>query len=183
MKISSLFLCTSKKKLENPQNILLSKIAEKSVIKVVAEELLSSHFHEVIAVVGSDAFLVEHELKGLPLKVVHNKYYDRGYHTSIKAGVMNLDLQSDFFAVCFADHVKFKKNDYNHLMATAREQSEALVICPTFQGKRGDPVLISSLLVPEILAHQDSEEGYSYLFDRYFDKTVLSEMESDACLY
>jgi molybdenum cofactor cytidylyltransferase len=168
IKVSSVLLCNGHK--------------GNSGLRATVDELLNSHFHEVIAVTGPLKASVEHELKGLNVKIVHNKFYERGPHSSIKAGLMNLDLDSDFFAICFANQPLLKRKDYNQLIASAKSLSEALIICPTFQGKRGHPLLISSLLVPEILDHQDTDLGCSYLFERHPKSIFSVEMDTDACL-
>ncbi|MBC7427793.1 MAG: nucleotidyltransferase family protein [Bacteriovorax sp.] len=155
---------------------------DKSVLKRTVEELLSSNFHEVIAVIGHDIDPIEQELKGLRVKMVNNKLFERGMQSSIKAGIMNIDLDSDYFAVCLADQPMLKKKNYNRLISAARSASEPLIICPTFQEKRGNPVLISSLLIPEILDHADSDRGCAYLFERYPNEIHSVEMDNDACL-
>ncbi|MBC7538659.1 MAG: nucleotidyltransferase family protein [Bacteriovorax sp.] len=183
IKVSSILLCAGKSIRTSPENKLLLNILDKSVLKRTVEELLSSHFHEVIAVIGHHRDPIEQELKGLRVKMVHNKYFERGFHSSIKAGIMNIDLDSDYFAVCLADQPMLKKKDYNRLIAAAKSSSEALIIIPTCQGRRGNPVFISSLLIPEILDHPDSDRGCSYLFEHYTKEILSVEMDSDACLF
>ena len=168
IKVSSVLLCNGHK--------------GNSGLRAAVDELLNSHFHEVIVVTGPDYVSVEQELKGLHVKIIHNKFYKRGLHSSVKAGLMNLDLDSDFFAICFANQSLLKRKDYNQLIASAKSLSEALIICPTFQGKRGHPQLISSLLVPEILDHEDTDIGCSYLFERHPKSIFSVEMDTDGCL-
>ncbi|MDD4975172.1 MAG: NTP transferase domain-containing protein [Bacteriovorax sp.] len=172
IKVSSILLCTES-----------TNKSTMPVFKIAVNELLNSHFHEVIAVTGPHRVPMEQELKGLHVKSVHNKFYERGLHSSIKAGLMNIDLDSDFFAICLANQPLLKRKDYNQLIAAAKSTNEALIICPTYQGKRGYPLFISSLLIPEILDHEDTNLGCSYLFERYSNNVSLVEMDTDACLF
>lgn len=175
--ISSLLLCVGKSKEITKQK----KDILKSRIKKMAAELLHSHFHEVVAVLGAEIEAIEAELKGLPLKLVHNEFYfERGLHSAIKAGIMNINLSCDYFAVCLADQEHLSKKDYNKLIQVARSATDALIICPTFNNSVGNPILISSRLIPEILDHEDADHGCFYLFDRYPKNILFVEMDNEA---
>lgn len=178
--ISSLLLCVGRSITFSQKN----KNILKSSIKQLAEQLLKARFYEVVAVLSVERESFENELRGLPVKMVHNEYYfNKGLHSAIKIGVMNINLNADYFAICLADHNILTKNDYNRLILAAKaykDSTEALIICPTYQSRIGNPILISTRLIPEILSHKDSDSDCSYLFDRYPDQILLVEMESDA---
>jgi len=185
IKVAAILLCFDEDKcLEKHEiNSILPKKEFKSAIKKTAEELMASRFFEVIAVLGHQRFSIDSELKGLHLKMVFNKFYERGLHSSIKCAIMNLNLEIDFFTICFGDQLSLQKKDYNRLIAAAKLHHEALIICPTNQGIKGKPVLFSKLLIPEVLDHEDADPECKYLFERYPEKAQYVEMDSDAFIF
>ena len=185
IKVAAILLCFDEDKClaKRELNSILPKKEFKSALKITAEELVGARFYEVIAVLGHQRFLLDSELKGLHLKIVFNKFYERGLHSSIKSAIMNLNLENDFFAICFGDQLLLQKKDYNKLIAAAKMDHDALMICPTYQGIRGKPILFSKLLIPEILDHEDTDSECKYLFERYPEKIHYVEMDSDAFIF
>jgi molybdenum cofactor cytidylyltransferase len=182
IKVSCLLLCAGKSTRTNPEHKLLLKIGEKSVVRKTAEEIMGAQFFEVIAVTGHAHELVQSELAALPMKIVHNKNYERGLHSSIREGLLNLDPEAQYFAVCLADQPALSSKDYNQLIESAAFFSDKALIHPAYKGQRGNPALISTEMIPEVLRHEDNDRGCFYLFERYPEKTQGIEMVDQSTL-
>ena len=180
VKVAAILFCSNDGSVKSPVNLRLLKNIDKFAIKKAAEEIVAARFNEVIIVIGHEKYLIEPVLKGLRLKIVYNKFYERGLHASIKAAIMNLSLENDFFALCFADQPIISRKDYNKLIAKAKLARDSLIICPTHDGMRSNPIIYSKLLIPEILDHEDTALGCSYLFERHASNIHFVEMQNEA---
>ncbi len=58
-----------------------------TLLRHLAAQAIASAASEVIIVLGSDSENMRRELKGLPLKIVENKDWEKGIGSSIRAGV------------------------------------------------------------------------------------------------
>ncbi|RZA06242.1 MAG: nucleotidyltransferase family protein, partial [Proteobacteria bacterium] len=131
-----------------------------SVLRATVSNVLGAEFNEVLVVSGGNAGQVTAALEGLPVRMVENPRFAVGMHSSIRAGVKALGA-CDFFAVCLGDQPTIPAPLYAQL---GREVGEESLLAPAISGKRGNPVFISSALIPEILAHEDDDRGCAYLF-------------------
>ena len=159
---------------------LLRPLHHRSVISQVAKNISDANFQEVILITGFKSSEVEKDLQDFNFKKIHNPFYEKGMHSSIRAGLMNISDENSFFAVCLGDQPFLKTEDYNQLIHAVQMNPEAKLIYPEFEGKRGQPVFISLSLKAEILAHPDDDKGCSYLFKKY--PSLGIPMNTDACL-
>lgn len=158
------------------------KIDERSVLKHTAQEISRSQFFEVIAVTGFEKELVTAELAGLPVEIIHNNNFETGMHSSIKAGLKKLSPEADFFAVCLADQPLLNHADYNHLIDMVAENPDYQLFRPMFNGKFGNPAIISRKYIPEIMEYPESDKGCAYLFERHPEATLKVTMSNQSTL-
>jgi molybdenum cofactor cytidylyltransferase len=178
--ISSLLLSAGLgRRMKNSHKLLLPLKSEVVIIHT-AREILKAKFDEVIVITGFHAEDVLDALSSFPFHVAHNAHYETGMHSSIRRGLKAMSEKKGFFAVCLADQPLLKSSDYELLIEAARNNPEAKLIHPEFEGKRGQPVFISKSLREEILAHPDDDKGCAYLFKKY--ESLAVAMKTDACL-
>jgi molybdenum cofactor cytidylyltransferase len=183
LKVACLLLCAGKSSRMSPDHKLLLKINKLSVIQKTAEEINKADFCEVIAVTGYQKDLVQREIEKFPFKIIHNEQFDMGLHSSIKAGVLQLNPEADFFAVCLADQPALTKDDYNFLISAVKKLGmDKKIFSPMFKGTRGNPTVISKKMISDILAHSDDDRGCFYLFQRYPEAVMNIEMINDSAL-
>lgn len=176
VKIACLLLAAGKSERMKPDHKLLMKMGDFSVIKKTALEIVQSQFCEVIAVTGFKNAEVERELVDLPIKIVHNDSFEKGLHSSIKLGVKNLSLETEFFAVCLADQPALTHVDYNRLIEAVNMYPDKKLFHPSFKGKKGNPAIIARDYIPEIISHEDNDRGCFYLFEKHSQVVVAVEM-------
>lgn len=143
------------------------KISDRSIIKRTVQAIVDAKFFEVIAVTGHEAEMIKDELYGLPIHFVHNQNFESGMHSSIREGLLHLSPDAEYFAVCLADQPLLQADDYNLLIKTVGENKDKKLFRPVFEGKFGNPAVISRTLIQEILDNDDSDKGCSYLFERH----------------
>ncbi|MEA9357656.1 nucleotidyltransferase family protein [Bacteriovorax sp. PP10] len=183
VKIACLLLCAGKSSRMSPDHKLLLKIDnEHSILQRTAMEITRSQFYEIIAVTGFEEELVKAELKGLALEIYHNKNYENGLHSSIKEGLKHLGPQADYFTICLADQPMLSHKDYNLLIDTVNANPDFTLFRPVFNGRPGNPVVISKKYIPEILAHEDVDQGCFYLFEKYPEATIEVPMKNHSTL-
>jgi molybdenum cofactor cytidylyltransferase len=162
-------------------NKLLAEIARRPLIRIAAEEALASRAKPVIVVAGHQREQVEKVLRGLPLRVVHNPDFADGLGTSLKAGIAAVPADADGAVVCLGDMPQVDARLIDRLIAAFDPDRGALVVVPTFEGKRGNPVLWSRRFFPDLMAIE-GDVGARHLIGRYGEAVVEVPVDGKAAL-
>lgn len=188
-KVACLFLCAGKSRRMEGSNKLLTIFRfdagskRETVVEVSAQQVLAAPFIEYVAVTGFEASSIQSKIQEAGFgadEITHNHEFEAGMHASIRAGLRHLSCTADFFAIALADQPLLRASDYGFLIDQLRFHSNAKIICPMYRGRRGNPTLISMQLRDEILNHEDSDRGCSYLFSRYPQEVAFVEMPTTA---
>ncbi|NNC36378.1 MAG: nucleotidyltransferase family protein [Acidimicrobiales bacterium] len=111
----------------------------------------SADFQDRILVTGFEHERLEKHIAGLPIKPVRNPHYSRGLGTSLAIGVDRIKTDTDGFMVFLADMPDLTLNIVGQIKTGFKNRNpDQTVVRPTFKGVPGHPVLISSVLKPEI---------------------------------
>jgi molybdenum cofactor cytidylyltransferase len=133
-------------------NKLLAEIDGKPLVRIAAEQALASRASPVIVVTGHQRKEVEAAVAGLDVKTVHNPDFGQGLGTSLKAGVAAVPVENDGAIICLADMPQVGSALIDKLIAAFDPENGALVVLPTLDGKRGNPVLWSRRFFPDLMA-------------------------------
>jgi molybdenum cofactor cytidylyltransferase len=177
IKVACLLLCAGKST-RMGRNKMLVDWNGSSLLQHTLAEISQAQFDEVIAVTGHDDEQITKLLH--ECRVVMNPKFNEGMHSSIRAGLSSLELKDGFFAVCLGDQPLISTSEYNQLISQVDAKHQ--LIYPSFNGERGNPVLINLALKNEILSHPDDDKGCSYLFKRYPQSCLEVKMSTDSCL-
>ncbi len=132
-------------------NKLLADIAGKPMVRRTAEALLTSGVRPVLAVTGHEPDAVAAALSGLDVSCQHAPHYADGMSASLKAGIAAVPEGCDAAMVCLGD-MPFVKPDTFDRLATAYDPAGCwMALFPTFDGQRGNPVLLGRPLFAEIM--------------------------------
>jgi xanthine dehydrogenase accessory factor len=115
----------------------------------VLAAVAQSRVEETIVVLGAASDRVRKEVPGNGARWVENPAFAEGMSSSLKAGVAALSPESDGFFVVLGDEPFVQPSTYDALIA-ARERSGARIVLPTYEGVRGNPVLIDRTLSGEV---------------------------------
>ena len=109
-------------------------------------EGMYSVVQRVLVVVGWQGDRIRELLAGYAqVEIVPNPDYALGMFSSVKAGIAR--VRAERFFLLPGDHALVGPEVYLRMLAAAGD-----IIIPTFQGRKGHPVLIARTLIPEILA-------------------------------
>jgi molybdenum cofactor cytidylyltransferase len=162
-------------------NKLLEEINGKPLIRIVTDHVLASKARPVIVVTGHQRERVEAALKGLPVTFVHNPDFADGLGTSLKAGIAALPPEPDGAIVCLGDMPQVDAAIIDKLIGAFDPDSSALVVIPTIDGKRGNPVVWSRRFFPDLMA-VEGDVGARYLIGRYTEAVADVPLTGTAAL-
>ena len=162
-------------------NKLLAEIRGRPLVRLVVDEAVASHAKPVIVVVGHERGEVEKALAGLPVQFVHNPDFAQGLGTSLKAGIAAVPAEADGAIVCLADMPQVDASLLNRLIAAFDPDRGALIVMPTAEGRRGNPVLWSRRFFPDLMAIE-GDVGARHFIGRYSEAAVEVPLEGKAAL-
>lgn len=123
-------------------------VAERSV-----NLFINTGIQDIRIVTGHLAGMVRDRLPNLPVKWVHNEAYGQGMLSSIKKGVATISKDRSWFFLLPVDIPLVRPQTLSTLLEAMRvSKRDISIFHPTFMGRRGHPPLISTGLIPEILA-------------------------------
>ncbi len=162
-------------------NKLLAEIGGRPLVRIAAEQALASRARPVIVVTGHQRDRVEAALKGLDVAFVHNPDYAEGMSTSVKAGIAAVPADADGAIVCLGDMPQVDAKLIDRLLAAFDPEKGALVVMPTMDGKRGNPVVWSRRFFPE-LRGLGGDVGARHLIASYPEAVAEVPVASRAAL-
>jgi molybdenum cofactor cytidylyltransferase len=124
---------------------------------------------------------VEKVLAGLPISVVHNPDFADGLGTSLKAGIAAVPADADGAIVLLGDMPQVDAALIDRLIGVFDPDRGALVVVPTFEGKRGNPVLWSRRFFPDLMA-VEGDVGARHVIGRYGEAVVEVPVAGKAAL-
>ena len=162
-------------------NKLLAEIAHRPLVRIAAEEALKSRAKPVVVVAGHQRVEVEKVLAGLPISVVHNPDFADGLGTSLKAGIAAVPADADGAIILLGDMPQIDAALIDRLIGAFDPDRGALVVVPTFEGKRGNPVLWSRRFFPDLMA-VEGDVGARHLIKHFGEAVVEVPVAGKAAL-
>jgi molybdenum cofactor cytidylyltransferase len=160
---------------------LLAEIGGRPLVRIAAEAALASRAHPVIVVMGHQRDKVEAALDGLKVERVHNPDFAQGLSTSVKAGLAAVPDDVDGAIVCLGDMPQVDAALIDRLAAAFDPERGALIVMPTVDGKRGNPVVWSRRFFHE-LATLEGDVGARHLITRYPEAVAEVPVTDNAVL-
>ena len=145
----------------------LLPFGESTIVETVVDNMLGAKFDEVIVVVGHRAAEIQEQLRTRPIRVVFNADYREGMLTSAQAGIRTLE-GSDAFALMLVDQ-PFITTALIDQVIDAYVQTDKGIALPSYNYKRGHPVVFHQKYACEILALDAESGGVRTLFKKYGD--------------
>ena len=179
--IAAIVLAAGRSSRMGGANKLLEKIAGRPLVRIVAEAALASRARPVIVVTGHQRERVEAALGGLPVAFVHNAHFADGLGTSLKAGVAALPAEADGVIVCLGDMPQVDAGLIDRLLDAFDPDKGALVVMPTIEGLRGNPVVWSRRFFPDLMA-VEGDVGARHLIGRYAEAVTEVPLSGNAAL-
>ncbi len=158
----------------------LLPFGESTIIETVVDSMLGSKFDEVIVVVGHCAAQIREQLAERPVKIVFNPDYHEGMLTSAQAGIRALNV-SDAFALMLVDQPLITPALIDQVI-DAYVRTDKRIALPSYNYKRGHPVIFHPEYADDILALGVESGGVRTLFKRYADDIHYVTVDTDRVL-
>jgi molybdenum cofactor cytidylyltransferase len=129
----------------------LLPFAGHTVIEQVLQPLLQAELTEVVVVLGYRAEDIAAVLAPLPVRLLHNPEYQRGMTTSVQVALRDVTPLPEAYLLSLVDQPLIGLELIHQLLTAFQHTHKGLVI-PTYQGKRGHPLLLSASYRQEVLA-------------------------------
>lgn len=136
----------------------LLKWGTRTVIGECIHQMRNSQLADIFVVLGHRHFEIRPRLAGLGVQYAINEDYEKGMLTSVKTGLAMLGPNSEAFLLALVDQpgVSSKVID---MLIEAYDKRDKDIIVPTYEGRRGHPVIIDGKYVDEIMQMDDDAEG------------------------
>jgi molybdenum cofactor cytidylyltransferase len=162
-------------------NKLIAEIGGKPLVRIAAEQALASRASPVIVVTGHERERVDAALSGLPVRIVHNPDYADGLGTSLKAGIGAVPAEADGAIVCLGDMPQVSGALIDKLIAAFDPERGALIVVPSIDGRRGNPVVWSRRFFHDLMQIQ-GDIGARHLIGAYAEAVAEVPVADDAAL-
>jgi xanthine dehydrogenase accessory factor len=126
----------------------LSLVDGKPLLQHVLDTLRQSKVDDVVVILGAYADEIRRTIEFRDERIIANPDYEKGMSTSIQAGLRAIDSDAAF--IVLADQPFVTAKTYDVLIDEYRRSRPSALI-PTFNGFRGNPVLIDKSLFPEMM--------------------------------
>ncbi|MBS0533463.1 MAG: molybdopterin-binding/glycosyltransferase family 2 protein [Proteobacteria bacterium] len=162
-------------------NKMLAEIGGKPLVRIAAEQALASRARPVIVVTGHQHEQIEKALAGLPVRFVHNAHYADGLGTSLAAGIAAVPAEAGGAVVCLGDMPQVDSGLIDKLLAAFDPEKGALIVAPSIDGKRGNPVVWSRRFFNELMAIS-GDVGARHLIGQYAEVMTEVQVSGEAAL-
>lgn len=139
MKVSAIVLAAGQSKRMGVNKLLLD-MRGKTLIERVVKAVLHSNVDRVIVVAGFEWERVQRLFHGKDVLVVFNSRYREGMGASIREGLRHIEPGTDAVLIALGDHPFLTRAIVDRLVR-AYDQTPKGIVCPTYEGKRGHPVI------------------------------------------
>lgn len=174
MKVTAIILASGFSKRFNG-NKLLAMYKEKPLIMHSVDKIIGQDFYEVMIVSQYDEVLelLKDTISSNPrVKAIKNNSPEKGMSESIKQGIKASD-DCDAYMFFVGDAPLIKEKTIEEMLSTFKglDQSKAPILCPVYEGQRGNPVIFSKQY-HEALLNLTGDTGGRQIIARYKDCVV-----------
>ena len=152
MTVAAILLAAGQGTRFGAQPKLLAPLGGKPLVRHAAEAAAASSARPVIVVTGHRAEEVSRQLAGLPVTLVHNPDFASGLSGSLKAGFAALPDGAGAAVVLLGDMPRISAALVDALCDAWERAGAPPALVPVFSGRRGNPVVLSAALRPDIMA-------------------------------
>jgi molybdenum cofactor cytidylyltransferase len=156
----------------------LLALGESTVLAQTLGYVQAATLEEIVIVLGASAEAIRGQLPSpQELKIVVNQAYQQGIASSLRAGLSAVAPNSDAALIILGDQPFIRPQTLNRIVEEYR-RSQAQIVIPMHQGKRGNPVLLDRSVFAEVMA-LEGDTGSRAIFAKHLDQIVNVEVEDE----
>lgn len=153
----------------------------RTIIEHIVEQLIKSRLDPIVVVTGHQAKEVKAKLDQWDVQVVHNKAYQSGEMlSSLKVGLNAMPASATAALLVLGDQPAIQPKVVNRVLLAYAEHGHDLVI-PSYDMKRGHPVLLGRRYWPDLLALPGNATPRN-LYNRHADRIHYVTVDNDSIL-
>ncbi len=179
--VSAILLAAGESRRMGATNKLALAVDGEPLLRHMVKTLLASQLAEVVVVLGHQAEQAHKLLQGLAVGTVVNETYREGQMNSVHCGLAALRQPCDGVMICLADQPLLTPRDIDELIEAFARRGGS-IIAPTYQGRRGNPIVLAYAHRAQIL---DGERnlGCKRLIERNPELVTPVEMDNDHTVF
>ena len=151
----------------------LARVGGKALLQHALDHLRASAVDDVVVVLGAHADEIREQIAFDRERVVVNPDYAEGMSTSIQAGLRATDADAALIVLADQPFVSPRTID---LLIEEHRRTRAGVVLPTYNGFRGNPVLVDRSLFAEMM-NLRGDVGFRALFGDHAQSIVKVAVE------
>ena len=180
-KIAAIVLAAGQSRRMGKVNKLLAEIDGKPMTAHVVDAVVASGASPVIVVTGHEQDRLEEALAERDVRFIHNPDYADGLSTSLRTGLNLLDPDIEGAVVCLGDMPSVSADHIDRLIAAFDPAAGHAIVVPTYNGKRGNPVLWHRRFFAS-MSDVSGDVGARHLIGDNEDLLLEIAMDDDAVL-
>lgn len=180
--VAAILLAAGESRRMGPVNKLTLAVHGVPLLRRTAQVLLRSALIEIVVVLGHEAETARALLCDMPLRLVDNPHFAEGRMTSVHCGMQALHKPCDGVMVCLSDQPLLESLDVDTLIRGFLQDCPRSVLVPTYQGRRGNPIVLAHRHREAILAG-DRNLGCKRLIEKHPDLVWPMAMDNDHCVF
>ncbi len=146
------------------KNKLLLKVKGRTVLDRLLDAILSSKVEDTIIVLGNIPEAIKPIADARNVRVVINLQHERGMTSSFQTGLKAVDADAVFLIL--GDQLGLTSELLDLMIGCMESDTEALIVSPEYESKRGHPSLFKASLFHEIL-NLPEDEHMKYVVTRH----------------
>lgn len=178
-RVSAILLAAGESRRMGEPNKLMLAIDGTPLVRRSAQVLLASSVVELIVVLGHEAARLRGLLSDLPLRFVINENHSAGRMGSVHRGLEAVRQRCDAILIGLADLPRIEPTDIDRLINAFDRREKGSILIPTYQGTRGNPVLLAGSHRAELLAADAEGGGVRGFIDGHPELVNTLEMDND----
>jgi molybdenum cofactor cytidylyltransferase len=155
-----------------------------TIIELLLKSILASKVDRILVILGHEAEAVNQKVKNLDrsIQTVLNPHYEQGgMSSSIRCGMEKV-MKSHAVIITPAD-IPFIPSEVIDLLIDYYLSNSPLIIIPTYQERKGHPILISSELFKHVLKISEEKRGLKEVIELFKEKIVFFPTNYQGILY
>ena len=150
-KITNIILAAGQSKRMLKDNKLLIKINKQTMLEKMIFTSLNSNANNTVLVLGYQSDIIQEIIQNNNITTVINTDYKKGLSSSLQCGISALPDDCDAAIIILADMPNIDNQVINRMINSFNPSKNYSIIIPTFNGKKGNPILLARKFFPDIL--------------------------------
>lgn len=160
----------------------LLPFGDRTVIEQVVHALLQVALDGVAVVLGHRAPEIAAVLEPWPVQIIYNDRYRDGMTSSVQAALEQIAPVPDAYMLALVDQPHLGDEPARRVLGAYTKAPTLGLVIPTYQGKRGHPIVLSSRYRQEVLA-LGRDQGLNRVTRGHPEATLEIPLADDFILY